>query len=79
MEKYLKAYSQCVCFYERAVTIRNSHPTLEKHAHIFPTDPFTILEPHEEIDVFYAIQERRATDFEAQNCKRVGGVTTKTG
>ena len=32
-----------------------------------PTEHFTILEPRDqEIDEFYAVQERRATDFEAQ-------------
>ena len=31
-----------------------------------PTNPFTFLEPRDqEIDEFYLVQERRATDFEA--------------
>ena len=31
-----------------------------------PTNPFTILEPHDqEIDEFYLVQERRVTNFEA--------------
>ena len=33
---------------------------------IFPTSPFTILEPHNpRIDEFHVIQERRASDFKA--------------
>ena len=38
-----------------------------------PTDPFTICEPrNQEIATFYVVQERRASDFEDQNCERTG-------
>ena len=30
-----------------------------------PTNPFTILEPRDQIGEFYVAQERRATNFEA--------------
>ena len=35
-------------------------------AYIYPTSPFTILEPQDQdIVEFYVVQERRATDFKA--------------
>ena len=39
---------------------------------LYPTNPFTILKPRDqEIGEFLVVQERRPTDFKAQNYKRV--------
>ena len=38
---------------------------------IYPTNRFTILEPRDqEINEFYFVQERRATDFEAPKLRK---------
>ena len=54
------------CSYGRAsrIILWNVYPT--RRADSYPTSPFTILEPHNpRIVEFYAVQERRATNFKA--------------
>ena len=47
-------------------------PTEEKmYCLDFPTDPFTILELHDQdIGEFYVVQEGRMTDFEASKLRK---------
>ena len=61
----IRARENCVYGFEFAcVTLAETTAKLERTE--YPTNPFTVLEPRDqEIDKFYLVQERRATDLEA--------------